>query len=86
MNKIRVIFHQFTMKQDVIVYNDNKVIEKFSVNLSDVINFVDGIKNKYDVNEINLVGNAIFVSNYRDKFQNKFNNNNIKINSIFGNQ
>lgn len=86
MNKIRVIFHQFTMKQDVIVYNDNKVIEKFSVNLSDVINFVDGIRNKYDVNEINLVGNAIFVSNYRDKFQNKFNNNNIKINSIFGNQ
>ena len=86
MNKIRVIFHQFTMKQDVIVYNDNKVIEKFCVNLSDVINFVDGIRNKYDVNEINLVGNAIFVSNYRDKFQNKFNNNNIKINSIFGNQ
>lgn len=82
MNKIRVIFHQFTMKQDVIVYNDNKVIEKFSVNLSDVINFVDGIRNKYDVNEINLVGNAIFVSNYRDKFQNKFNNNNIKINII----
>ena len=80
MNKIRIIFHQFTMKQDVIVYNDNKVIEKFSVNLSDVINFVDGIRNKYDVNEINLVGNAIFVSNYRDKFQNKFNNNNIKIN------
>lgn len=82
MNKIRVIFHQFTMKQDVIVYNDNKVIEKFNVNLSDVINFVDGIRNKYDVNEINLVGNAIFVSNYKDKFQNKFNNNNIKINII----
>lgn len=82
MNKIRVIFHQFAMKQDVIVYNDNKVIEKFSVNLSDVINFVDGIRNKYNVNEINLVGNAIFVSNFRDKFQNKFNNNNIKINII----
>ena len=79
MNKIRIIFHQFTMKQDVIVYNDNKVIEKFSVNLSDVINFVDGIRNKYDVNEINLVGNAIFVSNYRDTFQNKFNTNNIKL-------
>lgn len=82
MNKIRVIFHQFTMKQDIIVYNDNKVIEKFSVNLSDVINFVDGIRNKYDVNEINLVGNPIFAFNYKEKFQNKFNNNNIKINII----
>lgn len=82
MNKVRIIFHQFTMKQDIIVYNDSRVLERFTVNLDEMVNFIEGIKNKYDIAEINLMGNHIYVSKYKEKFQNKFSNNNIKINII----
>ena len=98
MNKITVMFHQFILKQDIILYNGDKIINKFAVDLDKVVETIIILQKQYNLSEINLCGNSAFwnmfslgyhlcgnsafISKFKNKLINKFSNTNVQINEI----
>ena len=82
MNKITVMFHQFTIKQDIILYSGDKIINKFAVDFDKVVETIITLQKKYNLSEINLCGNLAFVCKFQNKLMNKFSNTNVQINIL----
>ena len=82
MNKITVMFHQFILKQDIILYNGDKIINKFAVDLDKIVETIIILQKQYNLSEINLCGNSAFISKFKNKLINKFSNTNVQINEI----
>lgn len=79
MVQIVANFQPFTMSQQILVYEGNNIIDSFSVDSNDVINTIKGLKNKYNADEINLVGNTDYLSKFQKDLSIDFDMTKIKI-------
>lgn len=79
MVQIVANFQPFTMSQQILVYEGNNIIDSFSVDSNDVINTIKGLKNKYNADEINLVGNTDYLSKFQKDLSTDFDMTKIKI-------
>lgn len=86
MKKIVSVIKPFTYNQNVFVYEDGNKIETTITNLDNLSNTLFELIDKYNTNEINLVGNLKFSKGIKEKIENaemtKYNDNKINIELI----
>lgn len=86
MKKIVSVIKPFTYNQNVFVYEDGNKIETTITNLDNLSNTLFELIDKYNINEINLIGNLKFSKGIKEKIENaemtKYNDNKINIELI----
>lgn len=86
MKKIVSVIKPFTYNQNVFVYEDGNKIETTITNLDNLSNTLFELIDKYNTNEINLIGNLKFSKGIKEKIENaemtKYNDNKINIELI----
>ena len=86
MKKIVSVIKPFTYNQNVFVYEDGNKIETTITNLDNLSNTLFELIDKYNTNEINLIGNLKFSTGIKEKMENaemtKYNDNKINIELI----
>ena len=86
MKKIVSVIKPFTYNQNVFVYEDGNKIETTITNLDNLSNTLFELIDKYNTNEINLIGNLKFSKGKKEKIENaemtKYNDNKINIELI----
>lgn len=86
MKKIVSVIKPFTYTQNVFVYENGDKIDTISTNLNDLPNTFFELVEKYDTNEINLIGNLNFSKGIKEKIENaemtKYNKNTLNIELI----
>lgn len=86
MKKIVSVIKPFTYNQNVFVYEDGNKIETTTTNLDNLSNTLFELIDKYNTNEINLIGNLKFSKGIKEKIENaemtKYNDNKINIELI----
>ena len=86
MKKIVSVIKPFTYNQNVFVYEDGNKIETTIANLDNLSNTLFELIDKYNTNEINLIGNLKFSKGIKEKIENaemtKYNDNKINIELI----
>lgn len=80
MNNIIVNFNPFMLEQSVLMYSDGNCIEEIHSPIDRVTDVVMGLKNKYNVDRIDLCGNSDYLSRFKAEMNLKFGNNNTQIN------
>ena len=86
MKKIVSVIKPFTYNQNVFVYENGNKIETTITNLDNLSNTLFELIDKYNTNEINLIGNLKFSKGIKEKIENaemtKYNDNKINIELI----
>ncbi len=86
MKKIVSVIKPFTYNQNVFVYEDGNKIETTITNLDNLSNTLFELIDKYNTNEINLIGNLKFSKGIKEKIENaeitKYNDKKINIELI----
>jgi len=65
MNHIVVDFRPFTMSQNVMVYVDGECKETIGAGLDDIVPVVNALRTKYNIDQVDMCGNADFLSKYK---------------------
>lgn len=74
MDQIFVIYHPFSMNQEILVHKDGVLKEQVSVSLSRVNDVIYGLANKYDIKNIKLIGNQDYLSQFKAEITTCFKN------------
>lgn len=86
MKKIVSVIKPFTYNQNVFVYEDGNKIETTITNLDNLSNTLFELIDKYNTNEVNLIGNLKFSKGIKEKIENaeitKYNDKKINIELI----
>lgn len=86
MKKIISVIKPFTYTQNVFIYENGDKIDTISTNLNDLSNVLFELVEKYDTNEINLIGNLNFSKGIKEKIEKeeviKYNKNMLNIELI----
>ena len=65
MNHIVVDFRPFVMSQNVMVYINGECKEVVGASLDDVVQVVNALCSKYNINQVDMCGNTDFLSKYK---------------------
>ena len=83
MKKIVSVIKPFTVQQNVFVYEDGNKIEVISTPLNDIQNTMVEIADKYNINEIELIGSKKYSKGIENKIKEiemtKYNENKLNI-------
>lgn len=79
MSKIVANFTSFTRDHKVVVYQDGDIIEEIKVMTEDMPSVIKGLKTKYSVEEIDLVGNPSYLKKIQEKLGTDFSQTEIKV-------
>lgn len=74
MNHIICVFRPFTMNQNVMVYINGECVKTVSVDVDRIIDVVNGFKNQYNIDKIELCGNQSYLSKFQAEMNSKFGN------------
>lgn len=80
MDHIIVNFCPFTMNQNVLVYQNGVCVEQLSLPIERIKDSVFGLKNKYNISQIDLCGNQDYLSKIKAEMLTDFKNENCNIN------
>lgn len=76
---IAVIYQPFAVMQKIFIYQNNKVVEQHSVELSRINDCVNGLTKRYEVSEIKLIGNSDYLREFRQEMFSKFEQSDILV-------
>lgn len=79
MSKIVANFTSFTLNHKISVYQDDDIIEEVKAMADEMPTIIKGLKTKYDVDEINLIGNSEYLKKIQEKLSTEFSQTDIKI-------
>lgn len=82
MDRIIVDFRPFTLGQGIMVYQDGNCTEHVKVSVDEIPDTVNGLREKYNINQIDLCGNADYLSRFKAELSLKFGENKAEINII----
>lgn len=82
MTSLVTVFQPFSISQSISVYSDGDIIESFDVPMDKVVDTIAGLKNQYNVEEINLIGSQDYLLKFKANLNSKFNNDAASINII----
>ena len=84
MKKIVSIIKPFTFTQNIFVYENGNKIDVVSTNLDNLSKSLFELSEKYDTNEVDLIGNLKFSKGIKEKIETaemtKYNENKLNIN------
>lgn len=80
MDHIIINFQPFSLEQDVFVYIDGKCIYQTKTTIDKFSSVVKGLKDKYDINKIDLCGNQEYLSRFKAELSLAFSKDNTEIN------
>lgn len=75
MNHIIVDFQPFLAQQNIMVYIDGVCEKQIQVEIDRIVDAVNGLRKQYNINQIDLCGNQNYLTNFRTKMNNKFEDN-----------
>ena len=82
MANIVVNYRPFTLAQEIFVYDGKSCVESLQTPIDGIPDIVNGLQNRYNIEQINLCGNQDYLSKFKAELGLKFANSNIKINII----
>ena len=70
----------FLFKQEVKVYQNNEIVERFSITLDQVVDIIEGAVKKYNIKKVHVKStNPFYNVNLKQKLMTKFAENPIEI-------
>ena len=70
----------FLFKQEIKVYQNNEIVERFSVTLDQLVDTIEGAVKKYNINKVHVKStNPFYNVNLKQKLMTKFAENPIEI-------
>ena len=72
MNKLVFISSPFTLNQNVLVFKDNEQIETITFKAEETIDKIKETIAKYQINDIDLVGNKTYLELIAGKLMNEY--------------
>lgn len=73
-NHIIVNFQPFTAKQEILVYINGNCEKQIYVSVDRIVDSVKGLKSTYNINRIDLCGNRDYLSFFREKMLDDYDN------------
>ena len=79
MDKVVVFFQPFAMKQNVVVYKNNEIINNNQVKIEDVPATVKGFCNQYNIKDVDLKGSEDYLNKYKAEILTEYSLLNVNI-------
>lgn len=79
MCKIVASFTSFTHNHKIAIYQDGDIIEEVKAVSEDMPDIIKGLKTKYNVDEIDLIGNPDYLKKMKEKLSTEFSQVKIEI-------
>lgn len=71
-NKIVIKYQPFSVNQLILVIKDGAVVNSFSTDIDRVNNVVNGFAKEYGITNIEMHGNADYLSKFKASLNNQF--------------
>lgn len=79
MGHIIVNFQPFVVEQEILVYTNGECVYQAKVEIDRVPSVVKGLKNKFNIDKIDLCGNSQYLSRFKAELGSEFDNDETEI-------
>ena len=79
MDKIVVFFQPFAIMQNIVVYQNDKIVNTTQVEIERVPNVVKGMCSTYSINNIELKGSETYLEKYKTEILTNYSSLNVEI-------
>ena len=82
MANIIVNYRPFTIAQEIFIYDNGVCVELLQAPIDKIVDIVNGLQSRYNIEQINLCGNQDYLSRFKAELSLKFANSNVEINIV----